>query len=179
MRREDDLTTVNDRIEFETHLWEILRTLNTLQSIQQLLATSCLTTALTCFVTANKLFGAGDVYLLRLILTQAAFHTLLAQVDVFGVVARVFLNVTKGHLNGARDDFIQEVTVVSNNDHCILPARQIGLQPFQGCEVKMVGGFIQQQEVWFLQKQFAQGSSCLLSTTEVHDRSLLLLASKA
>ena len=49
------------------------------------------------------------------------------------------------------DGDIEKITVVRNQDECNGIMRQILFQPVAGFEIEMVGGLIEQQQVWFLQ----------------------------
>ena len=127
------------------HLGKILWTLDTFQAIKEFLSTARLTAALACLVAADKLFRMSDMYLLRLIFTLAAFHTFLAQVKILGIVAGIFFNMTKGHFDGARNNLIKKVAIMSYYNHRTLPTSKICLQPLQSSQVKMVCWLIQQE----------------------------------
>src|SRR5713226_7435757 len=167
LRRNHHQTTINNLAECKTHLWKILWTLNSLQPIQQFLTATCFTTALTGLVTSNELFRMGNMRLLSLIFALAAFHALLAQMQIFCIVTRVFFNTPKSHFNGTRHDLIKEVAVVSNHHHGSLPVSKIGLQPLQCHQVQVVRWLIQQQEIRLLQEQLAQSSAGLLTATQL------------
>src|SRR5438105_12259021 len=126
------------------HSWKILRTLNAFKSIQQLLTTPRLATTLPGFVTANKFFSMRNMCLLCLVFAQTTFHSLLAQVQIFCIVARIFLDATKSQLDGTRHDLIEEVAVMRDNDPSTFPVRKVGFQPLKRSQVEVIRRLIQQ-----------------------------------
>src|SRR6266516_3240292 len=160
------------------HLWKILWTLDSLQTVKQFLAASCLAAALTCLVTTDEFFCMCNVCLLRLVLAHTTIHTFFTQTEVFCIVSWIFLNAAKGQFNHTGDNLIEEVTVMGNHNHSTPPARKVRFQPLKGCQVEVIGRLIQEQEIRFLQQQFRQCSAGLLPTAEVCHWSLLLLTSE-
>src|SRR5437879_2385214 len=94
--------------------------------------------------------------------------------EISSIIARIFLDAAKGHFYDARDNLVQKVAIMGNDDYGTFPTVQVGFQPLKGRKVKVVCWLIQQQQVWLLQEQFAQGCSRLLSTAELHYGSFLL-----
>ena len=116
------MTTLDNSIEFKMQFRKIQWAFNALQSIKQLLTTPCLAAALACLVTTNELLGMGNMSLLRLVLARTTLHALLSQMKVFCVVSRIFLDAPKGQFNDTCCYFIQEVTVMGNDNHSAIPA---------------------------------------------------------
>ncbi len=92
----------------------------------------------------------GNVRLLRLVFARAALHAFFAQTEIFGVIARIFLDPAKGHFDGTCRNLVKKVTVMRNYHHRALPARQVGLQPLERRQVEVVRRLIQEQQVRLL-----------------------------
>jgi hypothetical protein len=56
---------------------------------------------------------------------------------------------------------VEKITVVRNQHESVGIVAQIFFQPVAGFEVEMIGGFVQQEQVWFLQQQLGQGEAHL------------------
>ncbi len=108
------------------HLGKVLRTLDTIETIQQLLATSGFSAALTCLIAANKFFRMSNLGLLGCVFAHTTLHTFFAQMQICCIVAGIFFYTPKGHFNGTRDYLIQKVAIMSHDDESALPTIQIG-----------------------------------------------------
>ncbi len=74
-----------------------------------------------------------------------------------GVVAFEGKALAPGQFQNPSRDVVQEIPVVSGNDHVPRVGDERFLQPLDGFRVEVVGGFVEQKDIGFLQEQFAQG----------------------
>ena len=68
-------------------------------------------------------------------------------VHVCGVVAVVYSGFSVFDFHYLGDDFIQEITVMGNDEDRAVVCFQEIFQPFNGSNVQMVGRFVQQQQI--------------------------------
>ena len=66
----------------------------------------------------------------------------------------------------AGSQFIQKVAVVRDNQQGTFIGLQVIFQPHNGLKVQMVGWFIQDQQIGFLQQKFGNGKTGLFSAAE-------------
>ena len=101
----------------------------------------------------DEVFRLGDVLLLRFPLLVLALYALRPLQGVVAVVAPIRFQPAKGHVPDAGGDLVQEVAVVGHHHQAAGPLQQRPLQPFQGLQIEVVGGFVQQQQVRLLQQE--------------------------
>ncbi len=73
---------------------------------------------------------------------------------------------------------VQEHPVVADNDHRARVSLHISLQPFDGPDVQVVGGFIQEQDIGFRQEQLHQADPGALAAGELRKLSIQVLFRK-
>ena len=72
------------------------------------------------------------------------------------IVAAVVLDLAAGEGEGAPGQGIEETAVVADQDDAAAERLQVFLDPAQRAEVEVVGRFVQQQQVRFLEQEFGQ-----------------------
>ena len=103
------------------------------------------------FKAIDKLGGVGNKALLLLVMFLLLLPSLLTKFEVVAVLGFVIVNATHGHLNGSRGDVVYKGPVVGDDHHGFGFGQQKVFQPLDGFDVQVVGGLIQQDEVWVLQ----------------------------
>src|SRR5258708_8091886 len=104
------------------HLGKVLRTLDTFEAIQQLLATSRFSAALTRLIAANEFFRMSNLGLLGCVFAHTTLHTFFAQMQICCIVAGIFFYTPKSHFNGTRDYLIHKLPTINPHYHTALPA---------------------------------------------------------
>jgi hypothetical protein len=72
-------------------------------------------------------------------------------------------------LDDARGDVIQETPIVGNEDRAAFPFREHLFQPGDAVEVEVVGGLVQQQQVWFAREGARQGYALACAARQAGD----------
>jgi hypothetical protein len=72
--------------------------------------------------------------------------------DIVTVVTAIGLDATTAHLPDIVADFIQEITVMRDDQGSAIPFLKVHLQPFYSFDVKVVGGLIKDEEGWGFEK---------------------------
>ncbi len=90
----------------------------------------------------------------------------LALLEIRGVATLEWRQTAVAELPDAGDHRIQEGAVVGRDQERALASGEIGLQPFQGGEVQVVGGLIEQQQVGVIDQQASQRDPCLLAARQ-------------
>ena len=79
------------------------------------------------------------------------------------VVAPVGLDGLAAQLPDAGADGVQKVPVMADDQHRAAVGFEVIFQPFHRFKVQMVGGLIQDQQIWALQQQAGQAQAGLLT----------------
>ena len=83
--------------------------------------------------------------------------------QIIGVVAFVVLDLVAADFIHLRGDFVQEVSVMGNDQKRTVVTDQIIFQPSQRIDVQMVGGLIQNEQVVLFKQDFGQGKPGFLA----------------
>src|SRR5205814_1249868 len=94
------------------------------------------------------------------------FETLRFLPQELLVVAGVEMNAFVPDFGNLVDGYVEEVTIVRDQHKGVGVIRQIFFQPVASFKIKMVGGFIEQEQVRLLQQELGQGNSHLPATGE-------------
>ena len=115
-------------------------------------------------IATNKLLRLGDQLLLVIVSTLLCFTSLFALDQIIGIVTGVARSATVLQLDNATTRAIEKVTIVAD-DHV---SRGIALQklfePFDRCDIEMIGRFIEQKHIGFGEQQAHQTEPVLLAT---------------
>ena len=134
----------------------------------------CLLGVLPGNVAPDVILLARNLCLLRFklgLLPQVAFRALIG---VGAVVAGVALKPGRLQLPNQLRRFVQEVAVMRNNQHRTAPGAQPTLQPFHAADVQMIGGLVQQQQVWPLQQQATHQCARALPARKLGERQCMV-----
>ena len=119
---------------------------------------------------AVKGFEAGDDFFLMadfLLLVQIGLHLRFPKLRflprVVRIVSRECSDGSLIDLHNLRDDPVQKVPVVGDDDDGPLIVHEEGFQPGDGMHVQMVGGLVQQDDIRAGEEQLPEGDSRLLS----------------
>ena len=63
------------------------------------------------------------------------------------IVADIYLDFSIIDISNMGADLVQEMTVMGDNNNCVLETGKKGLQPVNGLEVELVCGLIQKQNI--------------------------------
>ncbi|SKY83302.1 30S ribosomal protein S5 [Mycobacteroides abscessus subsp. abscessus] len=96
--------------------------------------------------------------------------TLCLLLQVGGVVALIGVGTTTVQLEDPLGHVVQEVSVVSHGQDGTRVSSQVLLKPQHALGVQVVGGLIEQQQVWLRQQQLAQRHPAALATGQVRHR---------
>src|SRR5207253_338300 len=80
--------------------------------------------------------------------------------------ARVDVDVTFGHRDGARRHRLEEAAIVRDEEHRALEARERFFQDLGGGDVEMVRGFVEEQEVSRLEQKLRERETTSLPARE-------------
>ena len=79
---------------------------------------------------------------------------------VLHVAARVIaIEAPKGDFDGAIGDAVEEVAVMRYHNQRTVPLLEEALQPFEGGQVEVVGGFVEEQNIGARQQDGGQGGA--------------------
>ena len=73
-------------------------------------------------------------------------------------------------LKNPAGDIIEKIAVMGYGDHCTPVLLQMVLQPGDRFGIQVVGGLVQQQDVWLGQQQAGQGHPAALAARDHTDR---------
>ena len=94
-------------------------------------------------------------------------HLILAERRLFlrkrGIIAAVHACSSVFNIEDLIDDAVQEKTVVGNQNHGALPCLQIGFEPGDRTDIKMVGRLIQDQDLRRVHQKASQRQTGLLT----------------
>ena len=108
----------------------------------------------------EHLHARDFLVLLSFGLPQALEHR-VALLDVLAVVADVVGQFPQVDVGDARDDGIEEVAVVRNENHRVGIGAKIFLEPVASLEVEMVGRLVEQQQVRSSEQELGERDSHL------------------
>ena len=97
---------------------------------------------------------------------RALLHgkTALLLLQPFGVIALPRYAVPSIEFEDPACNIVEEVAIVSDgNDGALVPC-QVLFQPMDTLRIQMVGGFVEEENGWFLKKQPGQGDAATFST---------------
>src|SRR6218665_2849031 len=109
----------------------------------------------------NKFF-AGALGQFRFFLPLHA-ETFLFLFQIRRVVAFIGVEPTAVNLTNPFGNMVEKVPIVCHSEHRTGILRQVLFQPQHTFGIEVVGRFVKQEQVGFLQEEFAQGHSTLLS----------------
>ena len=75
-------------------------------------------------------------------------------------------------------DLVEEIAVVRDDHRRALPLAQIAFQPFDGGDVQVVGGLVQQQQVGIGEQQARQEGARALPAGEMLERQVIVARTK-
>ncbi len=64
-------------------------------------------------------------------------------------------------------DLVQEMAVMGDDDHCVLEAGEKILQPGDGLQVELVGGFVQKQDIRVAEQGLGQQHPHLVAAVKL------------
>ena len=100
----------------------------------------------------------GDLFLLPFEGRLCGLPLQLFLLQVGGVVAEVAAGHPPFGGNDLIADPVEEGAVVADHHKGCALLQQVVLQPLDGFDIQMVGGFVEQQKIRFLQQDFSQGN---------------------
>ena len=108
-----------------------------------------------------------DFFSLAFGLLAKAFDTLIALLQVCGIVALVQLKTAGINLGDAIDHVVHKGTVVAYHDNRAVVAAQKALKPLHAFKVEVVGGLVEQEQVGFTNKQLGERDAHLPASREI------------
>ena len=109
----------------------------------------------------DKHFQLFNTFALVAIRSFQLLPTLRLLGSVFVVIARVEVNALIPDFDDLIDGHVQKVAVVRNEHKRIGVILEVIFQPITRFEIKMVGRFVEEQQIRLLEKQFGQRNSHL------------------
>ena len=97
-----------------------------------------------------------DFPLLIFVGGQLLFGTRILLPEVILVIATVPVEAASADLHNGTHELVEEFAVVRNDEDRTAIRAKVFLKPAQRFEIKMVGGFVEQQQVGFLHEQSGQ-----------------------
>src|SRR5882724_10259057 len=126
---------------------------NTFEPLQHGPPRLCLFCFLTGEVFANEFFGLGNQPLLILKGALLDLAALFPLDKISGIVAGVTCRLAVFDFDDAPASTIEEITIMRDYDESRRVTLQKFLQPLDCTDIKMVGWFIEQQDIGFRQEQ--------------------------
>ena len=115
----------------------------------------------------DERFHMRDFFSLAFGLLAKAFDTLIALLQVCGIVALVQLKTAGINLGDAIDHVVHKGTVVAYHDNRAVVAAQKALKPLHAFKVEVVGGLVEQEQVGFTNKQLGERDAHLPASREI------------
>ena len=115
----------------------------------------------------DERFHMRDFFSLAFGLLAKAFDTLIALLQVCGIVALVQLKTAGINLGDAIDHVVHKGTVVAYHDNRAVVAAQKALKPLHTFKVEVVGGLVEQKQVGFTNKQLGERDAHLPASREI------------
>ena len=77
-----------------------------------------------------------------------------------------------------RRDFVDQIMIVSDQQQCARVPLQRDVESIDRFKIQMIGGFVQDEKVWFLQHEFAEDQPCRLATGQCFSSLQRILAAE-
>src|SRR5262245_4629962 len=122
---------------------------------------------------------ARDLFVLLLLRLSQPIQHRIALRDVLAVIADVIRQLPEVEIRDARDDGIEKIAVVRDEDDRIRIRAEIFLEPVARLEIEMVGRFVQQEQIWTPKQQLGERDAHLPSAGERFRRSRRILRAEA
>ena len=122
---------------------------------------------------------ARDLFVLIAFGLSKLFEHRVALLDVLAVVADVVGQPPQVNVGDPRDDGIEEVTVVRDEDDGVRIGMEIFLEPVACLEIEVIGRLVEQQQVWTSEQQLCEGDSHLPAARERFARTVAVLAAES
>ena len=114
----------------------------------------------------DEYFQLLDAFPLIAIRRFELLHALGFRGQRIFVVAGIKMDALVPYLSNLVNGDVEKIAVVRDQHKSVRIMRQILFQPVAGFEIEMVGGLVQEQQVWFLQQQLGQGDAHLPASGE-------------
>ena len=121
---------------------------------------------------------ARDFFVLLAFGLPQAFEHGVALLDVLAVVADVVGQSSQVNVGDARDDGIEEVAVVRDEDHGVRIGTEILLEPVACLEIEVVGRLVEQQQVRTSEQQLGERDAHLPAAGERFARTVAVFAAR-
>ena len=108
-----------------------------------------------------------------------AFQHRVALVDVLAVVADVIGQLAQVEISDARDDRVEKVTVVRDEDHRVRIGTEILLEPVACFEIEVIRRLVEEQQVGAAEQQLGQRDAHLPSAGERLARTIGVVRTEA
>ena len=108
-----------------------------------------------------------DFFSLAFGLLAKALNTLIALLQVRGIVALVQLEAARIDFSDAIDHVVHKGAVVAHDDHRAVVAAQKAFEPLHALKVEVIGGLVEQKQVGFANKQLGERDAHLPAAREI------------
>ena len=126
-----------------------------------------------------NIFDARDLLVLLPLGLPQPFEHRVALLDVLAVVADVVGQLAQVEVGDARDDRVEEVAVVRDEDDRVRIRAEVLLEPVARLEIEVVGRLVEQQQVRAPEQQLGQRDAHLPAAGERLRRTVVVLGAEA
>ena len=123
-----------------------------------------------CGLSAEAIDEAFEVFDLNALVAPCGreeFAALGFLFEIFCVVAVVDIEALVPDLDGAVDGDVEEVAVVGDEDVTEGVGAEVLLEPVAAFEVEVVGGLVEEEEIWFGEEELGEGDAHLPAAGEL------------
>src|SRR5262245_23136031 len=165
----------------EVHPWRLdhRRALDALQAVKRLLSRCRLLVQLPIVDATDVLLLLLDVLALCLVRLQLEVEALLPQPPVLLEVARIRRDPASVQLEDLVDDAVEEVAVVTDDQHALGLSGEVVLQPACRVDVEVIARLVEQHDIGGGQQQFGEHQPALLPAAETLDGTVIVVGGKA
>ena len=104
----------------------------------------------------DEFLDARDLFILPLLRLAQAFEPRVALDQVVRIIAVIVGERAQREIRDARDDRVEEVAVVRDEDDRVRIGGEIGLEPVARIEIEMVGRLVEEQQIGLPEQQLGE-----------------------